>query len=207
MQVPVWGACGGRSSTPAQKNAADPSYCCASGSTCAFVNEWYHQCLPADGGGASAGALAGTGPSSSTSSITNSRALNLWDQCGGMGGPFAGASCPFGSACSYVNDWYWQCLPSSSAAAAANNLHQGSPAGSPGSPGSSFSASSACSGTTKLVLYAQQAMGQAEALQFCRAQHGPGAYLPAQSGPVLGAAQALVQAARVGDWEARAAVR
>ncbi len=57
--------------------------------------------------------------------------------------------------------------------------------------------SSACSGTTKLVLHAQQAMGQAEALQFCRSTHGAGAYLPAQGGPVLDAAHALVQAAGV----------
>jgi hypothetical protein len=63
--------------------------------------------------------------------------------------------------------------------------------------GSGAASASACAGTTKLVLHAQQALGQAQALEFCRASHGAGAYLPAQAGPVMDAAQALVQAAGV----------
>jgi hypothetical protein len=45
-QVPLWGACGGLSSTPAQSNAADPAYCCEAGSVCTYLNDWYWQCLP-----------------------------------------------------------------------------------------------------------------------------------------------------------------
>jgi hypothetical protein len=61
----------------------------------------------------------------------------------------------------------------------------------------SVSAIARCVGSTKLVLYVQQALSQDAASSFCRAQHGPSAYLPSQ-GAALEVAQALVQSAQVG---------
>ncbi len=58
------------------------------GTSCQRQNQWYHQCLPGGGSGAT---------------------LNVWDQCGGKGGncngytcvdgPFPGQSCPSGTSC------------------------------------------------------------------------------------------------------------
>ena len=157
-QVPVWGACGGLSSTKGHQNAADPAHCCAGGSTCTYVNDHYWQCLPSSAaadnlelqGAATAGSPAGTsaaGPSTGSSGA----ALNMWDQCGGMGGncqsygcadaPYSGASCPAGtSSCSRLSEWYFQCLPTTS------QQHGGSQqTGQAATPGSSSGAFTLCS--------------------------------------------------------------
>jgi hypothetical protein len=66
----------------------------------------YFQCLPGSGG------WSGSGSGST---------LNLWDQCGGKGGNCAqftcidglypGQSCPAGSSCQRLHEWYSQCRP------------------------------------------------------------------------------------------------
>jgi hypothetical protein len=164
-QVAAWAACGGRSSTPAQQNAADPAYCCASGTACTLVNEWYWQCLPAGGGISSGGnpserasTSTAAGPSTgSGASAGSSDALSMWDQCGGMGGncqsygcadaPYSGASCPAGASCSRLSTWYHQCVPRGSASQQQQpGQQQGGSSGSyqPGqvaTPGSSSGAS------------------------------------------------------------------
>jgi hypothetical protein len=54
-------------------------------------------------------------------------ALLMWDQCGGEGGsckqagacvdgPYPGKACPAGASCQKQSNWYYQCLPTSSAA-------------------------------------------------------------------------------------------
>ena len=104
-QVPLWGACGGLSSTPAEQNAADPAYCCASDSTCSYVNEWYWQCVPTGSGG----------PGTSSGNA----AVGHWSQCGGKSGCPSGASCGDNqwatcgtdAGCVRSDEWYWQCLP------------------------------------------------------------------------------------------------
>jgi hypothetical protein len=59
---------------------------------------------------------------------------------------------------------------------------------------------SACAdGGTRLLLYTQQALSQPEALQFCRAQHGPAAALVGGAPAVMAAAQGLVRQAQVGE--------
>jgi hypothetical protein len=69
----------------------------------ALADEWYYQCLPAGQG-------FGT--------------LDVWDQCGGKGGNCAqyacvdglypGQSCPSGSTCQRLHEWYSQCRPGGS---------------------------------------------------------------------------------------------
>jgi len=76
---------------------------CPSGSHCEYVNDYYHQCLP--GSPSPADPSPGDGGSQPT--------LNLYDQCGGIN--YNGlTTCPSGSHCEYVNDYYYQCLPGSS---------------------------------------------------------------------------------------------
>jgi hypothetical protein len=121
----VWGACGGLSSTPAQQNTADPAFCCASGTTCTYLDDYYWQCLPPAAGGGGGGSTGDTGGSSGgggSSTGSGGGGLKIWDQCGGMGGncnsygcvdgPYSGASCPAGAVCQRSSSWYYQCLPS-----------------------------------------------------------------------------------------------
>jgi hypothetical protein len=56
---------------------------------------------------------------------------------------------------------------------------------------------SVCSGSTKLVLHADQALGREQAAAFCRTTHGPSAGLPGSATQVLSAAQSLVQQSQV----------
>jgi hypothetical protein len=58
-QVNIWELCGGLNSR-AQANAADPSLCCPSGSTCNSMNDWYWQCQPGGPAGASPSPPAAT---------------------------------------------------------------------------------------------------------------------------------------------------
>jgi hypothetical protein len=74
-------------------------------------NPQYFQCLPGSGG------WSGTGSASGST-------LNLWDQCGGKGGNCAqytcidglypGQSCPPGSTCQRLHEFYSQCRPGGS---------------------------------------------------------------------------------------------
>jgi hypothetical protein len=68
----------------------------------------YFQCLPGSGGWSGSGSGSGS-------------TLNLWDQCGGKGGNCAqytcvdaiypGQSCPAGSSCQRLHEWFSQCRP------------------------------------------------------------------------------------------------
>ncbi len=82
------------------------------GASCQRQSQWYHQCLPGSGSGAGWGG-SGSGSAGST--------LGLWDQCGGKGGDCArftcedgaypGQSCPAGSTCQRLHEWFSQCRP------------------------------------------------------------------------------------------------
>jgi hypothetical protein len=75
---------------------------------CCSLAHRYHQCLPGSGSGS--GTAAG--------------ALALWAQCGGKGGDcsrytcldgiYPGQSCPSGSNCYKLSEWYSQCRPTGS---------------------------------------------------------------------------------------------
>jgi hypothetical protein len=120
IEAAAWGACGGLSSTPAQRNAADAAYCCARGTTCTYLNDWFWQCIPSSSSGEEVGGLQ---QGTTSGSGTGDGKLNLWDQCGGAGGnchsygcadaPFSSASCPAGAICQRSSKWYYQCVPAS----------------------------------------------------------------------------------------------
>jgi hypothetical protein len=126
------------------QDAPDPAYCCGSGSTCSFVNEWYWQCVPTSGGADNSNHRS-SASASSTVSVSSNDSLGLWDQCGGMGGsceafgcvdaPFAGASCPASAGCVRLSEWWYQCQP--------DQHHQG---------GSSYQPVASSSGSGESVL-------------------------------------------------------
>lgn len=81
--VAVWGQCGGGADFAG-------STCCAAGSQCVAVSQWYSQCRPV------------TPPPSGCAA--------LWGQCGGQ--DFAGPTCcAQNTHCVVVSQWYSQCLP------------------------------------------------------------------------------------------------
>jgi hypothetical protein len=106
LNLPAWRA----SAALAACAEARLSPCTRAGSGCQRQNQWYFQCLPGNGGG-----WVGNGMGST---------LNLWDQCGGKGGNCAqytcadslypGQTCPAGSTCQRLHEWYSQCRPAGS---------------------------------------------------------------------------------------------
>ena len=108
----VWDQCGGMGGNCAGYQCLDgayPNYACPAGTSCQRQNQWYSQCLPGSGG-----SWSGSGSGSAST-------LNLWDQCGGKGGncasytcvdgAYPGQSCPAGSTCQRLHEWYSQCRP------------------------------------------------------------------------------------------------
>jgi hypothetical protein len=71
-------------------------------------------------------------------------------------------------------------------------------------PAAHANLSTCADGGMRLVIYTQQALSQPEALQFCKARHGPTAGLVGGTPAVMAAAQGLVQQAQVGGRSGRA---
>jgi hypothetical protein len=75
--------------------------------------------------------------------------VNAWEQCGGKlsyDGPSTvdqSVCCPGGTSCKYVNDWYWQCQPST-------NWNQDSGSGGSGSGSGGSGSSSGSSGSSSM---------------------------------------------------------
>jgi hypothetical protein len=61
---------------------------------------------------------------------------------------------------------------------------------------------SACTGSTKVVLYPDEALTHAQAQDFCQDRHGPGGGIAGTAPGVMAAAQSLVQQAGVGSSRA-----
>jgi hypothetical protein len=127
----IWDQCGGMGGNCQSYQCLDgayPNYACPDGNSCQRQNQWYHQCLPGSGGsgGGGGGSWSGGGGGSSWSGGGgggggSGSTLNLWDQCGGKGGNcgsftcvdgvFPGQSCPAGSTCQRLHEWFSQCRP------------------------------------------------------------------------------------------------
>ncbi|KAF5103374.1 hypothetical protein D0Z03_000223 [Geotrichum reessii] len=72
--------------------------CCEAGSSCKVQNDYYHQCVKDT-------------ESDSAASVDDSQCQSLYQQCGGK--EYTGSTCcQSGATCQVVNDWYYQCLPS-----------------------------------------------------------------------------------------------
>jgi hypothetical protein len=102
-QLQLWDQCGGISSAAGKDAAIGAGACCAAGSTCNRVNEWYWQCQPS--ASLPSSGLGGSGQGT----------LELWAQCGGKGGncassscadgPYPAQTCPAGSSCQRESEW------------------------------------------------------------------------------------------------------
>jgi hypothetical protein len=90
----------------------------------------YYQCLPGGGGGPAAGGSGSSGGAGST--------LRVWDQCGGKGGNCAqytcldglwpGQSCPAGTSCVRLHEFYSQCRTAGSSYGACEQVAGALPA-------------------------------------------------------------------------------
>ena len=164
----------------AQPADTDPSLGCP---TCA--GEWFHQCLPASGSGGSG-----------VFELLEGRACLL---LAGRG------TCTGGVIQILLSQASSQASRSRTRPEARSSRRQTRllmqpagpplPAGPVPQPSSGPAAGTTCSGTTRLVLYPDQALTQPQALEFCKAKHGAAAGIPAAG--LVAAVQQLVQQAKV----------
>merc|ERR1712187_171247 len=117
----AWEQCGGQ--------GWQGSTCCASGLTCAVLNEWFSMCEPSsyvEEAGTTTAAPATAAPAATTTTAPTTTAMTStaapattadgacagpWEQCGGNG--WTGATCCVsGYACNELSEWHSQCDPS-----------------------------------------------------------------------------------------------
>jgi hypothetical protein len=118
----AWEQCGGQ--------GWQGSTCCASGLTCAELNEWFSMCEPSslvEEAGTTTAASATAAPAATTTTAPTTTAVTStaapattadgaacagpWEQCGGNG--WTGATCCVsGYACNELSEWHSQCDPS-----------------------------------------------------------------------------------------------
>ncbi|POY75491.1 putative Cellulose 1,4-beta-cellobiosidase (non-reducing end) [Rhodotorula taiwanensis] len=157
----AYGQCGGSGYTGAS--------CCPSGYFCSYSNPYYSQCVPttspsasstsssttsssSSSGSSSSATSRSTSSSSSSSTSTTTSAtpsptscsgIQLgYGQCGGIGwsGPMC---CVSGWTCTYSNDFYSQCLPSTSSSPTSSTSSSSSSSSSSSTTSSSSTSSSA----------------------------------------------------------------
>jgi hypothetical protein len=95
-QLRLWDQCGGQGGSCRDAggcvDAPFPGKACPSGASCLKQSNWYYQCLPTEG--YTCIPTNGNPPTGGSLQKT----LNMWAQCGGMGGNCAGYQC--------MDGWY-----------------------------------------------------------------------------------------------------